>query len=167
MSQMFFNETEAARIAQSMETQGLAFYEAAAAKTHSPAVRETFLKLAQDEMHHLAAFRELEAACAKRRDTPATEDEDEVGIYIQRLLQTQVFCERGSAARLSKKAYDDLEALGVGMRAERDSILFYQEMLDFVDSKEAKAAFTWILKEERKHLAVLAERSEECSRMTP
>jgi rubrerythrin len=82
-------------------------------------------------------------------------------------LKTQVFSDSGSVAKLSGQAADDMEALATGMRAERDSILFYQEMLTFVDSKDAKAAFDWILKEERKHLETLAARSQDCAGMTP
>jgi rubrerythrin len=166
MSQMFFDEIEAARIAQTMETNGLAFYERAAAATRSPAVRDVFLKLAQDEQHHLATFKELEAALEARGAGPAAaEDEDQADAYIHRLLQSTVFCDKCAATRLSDQATDDLEALAIGMRAERDSIFFYGEMLEFVDSKEARQAFTWIREEERKHLAILAARSEDCSKL--
>lgn len=169
MAQMFFNDTEAVRIAQTMETNGLAFYEQAAGRSRSPQVRETFLQLAEDERKHLSTFRELQQTLAARRadPPPAAEDADSLGPYIDGLLKTQVFSRQGAVAKLSGQAADDLEALAVGMKAERDSILFYQEMLDFVDSKEAQAAFSWILKEERKHLQTLSERSQQCAGMTP
>lgn len=164
MSQLFFNEVEAAKIAQNMEKNGLAFYQKAAAKTKNVAVRDLFLKLADDEKTHLARFEELEDTLqAERRDQAGYADDDEIAAYIDRLLQTQVFGNAGDVARLADQAADDIEALGVGMKAERDSIVFYQEMLDFVDSKAARAAFAGILKEERQHLRLLGEQSEHCA----
>jgi len=161
MSQMFFNEIEAAKIAQNMETNGLAFYQRAAAKSRDPAVRDLFLKLAGDEKEHLATFQELEETLHTQRiDRAGYTDDAEINAYIDRLLKTQVFADRNDVDRLADQAADDMEALAVGMKAERDAIVFYQEMMDFVDSKDAREAFDWILKEERRHLRGLGERSE-------
>ena len=168
MSQMFFNEIEAAKIAQNMEKNGLTFYQEAAAKTRSPAVRDLFLQLVEDEKKHLATFEELEETLqAARIDEAGYTDDADIDAYINRLLQTQVFGEGSDVTRLARQAKDDVEAMAVGMRAERDAIVFYQEMLDFIDSKEARDAFGWILKEERRHLRVLGDRSEDCSGKTP
>jgi len=163
MSQMFFNEIEAAKIAQNMESSGLAFYQQAAAKTRNPKVRETFLQLVEDEKGHLETFEELEEILqARRNDGAGYTDDPELGAYIDRLLQTQVFCEKCTTGKMVAMASDDCEALAVGMQAERDSIVFYQEMLDFVDSGEAKEAFERILKEERRHLRTLGDRDAAC-----
>jgi rubrerythrin len=160
MASMFFNEVEAARIAQNMEANGRAFYERFAAKTKSPRVRDLFLQLADDEKKHLAAFEELEATLQSRPgDTAENADDPDLGVYIERLLQTQVFSDSGDVARRADQAKDDGEALAVGMKAERDSIVFYQEMIDFVDTKVAREAFAWILKEERRHLRLLGDRA--------
>jgi len=168
MSQMFFNEIEGAKIAQNMEKQGLAFYQKAAAKAKSDAVRDTFLQFAEDEKTHLAQFEELEETLQnQRRDGAGYADDAEIASYIDGLLKTQVFSDEGDVARLADQAEDDPAALAVAMRAERDSILFYQEMMRLVDSKEAQAAFSTILDEERDHLKTLGERSEECSAYTP
>jgi rubrerythrin len=163
MSQMFFNEIEAAKIAENMERNGLDFYQRAADRTKNPKVREVFLQLIEDEKTHLATFEELEEALQARRiEGAGYTDDAEIGAYIDRLLQTQVFCEKCTVTGMLDQAKDDCAALTVGMQAERDSILFYQEMLDFVDSKEAKEAFEWILKEERQHLRTIGERGAAC-----
>ena len=163
MSQMFFNEIEAVKIAQNMERNGLEFYRRAAARTANPTVREVFLQLVEDEKDHLAAFEELEETLqARRTDGAAYTDDPEIGAYIDRLLQTQVFCEKCTVGGMLDQAKDDCAALTVSMQAERDAILFYQEMLDFVDSGEAKKAFEWILKEERRHLRTIGDRGAAC-----
>jgi len=164
MSQMFFNEIEGAKIAQNMEKQGLAFYQKAAAKAKTAAVRDTFLQFAEDEKTHLARFEELEETLQnQRRNGAGYADDAEIASYIDDLLKAQVFSEEGDAARLADQAEDDPAAVAVAMRAERVSILFYQEMMGLVDSKEARAAFSTILEEERDHLRILGERTEECS----
>ena len=162
MSQMFFNEIEAACIAQDMEKNGLAFYQRAAGKSQSADTRTMFLKLAEDEKQHLASFTELEASLRARdaSDVPA-EDVDQTGEYIAQLLKTQVFGDSGAVARLADAATRDVEVIAVAMTAERDSIVFYREMIDFVDSKLARDAFASILKEERRHLVILGQRSQQ------
>ena len=163
MAQMFFNEIEAAKIAQNMEKNGLDFYQRAAARTSNPQVRDVFQQLIEDEKNHLATFEELEETLqARRADGAAYTDDPEIGAYIDRLLQTQVFCEKCTVTGMLGQAADDCSALAVGMQAERDAILFYQEMLDFVDAREAREAFDWILKEERRHLRILGERGAAC-----
>ncbi|HUU93239.1 MAG TPA: ferritin family protein [Phycisphaerae bacterium] len=163
MSQMFFNEIEGAKIAQNMEKNGVVFYQKAAAKAESAAVRDTFLQFAEDEKTHLARFEELEETLQReRRNGAGYADDAEIASYIDGLLKTQVFGDEGDVARLADQAEDDLAALAVAMRAERDSILFYQEMMGLVDSKDAQAAFSTILDEERDHLRILGERSEHC-----
>lgn len=164
MSQLFFNEIEGAKIAQNMEKQGLAFYQKAAAKAKTDAVRDTFLQFAEDEKTHLARFEELEETLQnQRRNGAGYTDDAEIASYIDGLVKAQVFSEEGDAARMADQAEDDLAALAVAMRAERDSILFYQEMIGLVDSKDAQAAFATILDEERDHLKILGEQSEECA----
>jgi len=165
MAQMFFNEIEAAKIAQNMETNGLAFYQKAAGRAKDQGVRDVFLQLAEDEKDHLARFQELEEQLqADRRSGAGYADDAEIGAYIDRLLRTQVFGSESDVARLADQAESDYESLAVGMQAERDTITFYQEMLDFVDSKIAKEAFANILAEERKHLRILGDRSEQCEK---
>jgi rubrerythrin len=160
---MFFNEVEAVKIAQNMEKQGLEFYEAAAKGAAGLSARDTFLQLAEDEKKHLARFGELEEELqAKRREGPGYTDNEDIAAYVAHLLQIQVFHEEGDVARLARQMKSDYEALGVGMRAERDAILFYQEMIDLVDSKVAREAFSRILAEEREHLRILGDRSEHC-----
>jgi len=168
MAQMFFNEIEAARIAQDMERSGLEFYERMAARFQDRGCREMFLQLASDEKTHLAAFEELERALrAHGGGETIAEDEGQMGAYIAELLKTQVFSESGGAANLAARVTRDTEAIAVGMKAERDSIVFYREMIDFVDSKMARDAFASILKEERRHLTILGQRGQEVAGKSP
>ena len=163
MAQKFFNEIEAAKIAQNMERHGLEFYRKAAARVKDMATRDVFLRLAEDEKKHLAQFEELEETLqAARREAAGYTDDADLTAYIDRLVETQVFADEGAVARLAEQATSDYEVLAVAIRAERDAILFYQEMLDFIDSNAAREAFSRILQEERGHLQTLGDQSEHC-----
>jgi len=163
MTGKFFNEIEAAKIAQNMEKHGLEFYQRAAAKAKDTATRDLFLRLAEDEKKHLARFEELEEILqADRRAKKGYTDDADLAAYIDRLVETQVFADEGAVARLAEQATSDYEALAVGIRAERDTILFYQEMMAFIESNRARAAFSTILDEERGHLRILGDQSEHC-----
>jgi rubrerythrin len=163
MAQMFFNEVEAAKIAQNLERNGLSFYQKAAEQAKDQATADVFNQLAEDEKDHLAHFEELEEKLqSERRTGSGYSDDPDLNAYIDRLLKTQVFGDESDVARLAEQSESDYESLAVGIRAERDAITFYQEMLDFIDSKAAKEAFEHILKEERKHLQMLGDRSEHC-----
>jgi len=163
MPKTFFNEIEAAKIAQNMEKHGLEFYQRAAAKAKDTATRDVFVRLAEDEKKHLARFEELEEILqADRRAKKGYTDDADLAAYIDRLVETQVFADEGTVARLADQARSDYEALAVGIRAERDSILFYQEMMSFIESNRARAAFSTILDEEREHLRILGDQSEHC-----
>jgi rubrerythrin len=163
MAKTFFNEIEAAMIAQNMEKHGLDFYQRAATKAKDTATRDLFLRLAEDEKKHLARFEELEETLhAARREGAGYTDDADLSAYIDRLVETQVFADEGAVARLADQVESDYEALAVAIRAERDSILFYQEMLDFIDSNAARETFSRILQEERGHLQTLGDQSEHC-----
>ena len=100
---------------------------------------------------------------ADRRGKKGYADDADLAAYIDRLVETQVFADEGAAARLADQVESDYEALAVAIRAERDAILFYQEMMSFIESSLARAAFSAILDEERGHLRTLGEQSEHCA----
>lgn len=164
-NKMFFNDVEAAKIAVNMERNGLDFYTRMAAKAEDANVKAVFEQLAKDEKAHVAAFEDLQQ---KLIDEPRKEsylDGEELDAYMQRLVESHVFADQSTVTRLADETNSDLEALGVGMRAERDTMLFYQDMLGFTDSSDARAAFERVISEERKHLVTLAERSEACENL--
>ena len=162
MSSMFFDDLEAVKIATAMERNGLDFYVRATARTRDPNVKKMFLRLGDEERNHITLFEDLQKKLQAAPPRPGAADDDETAAYVQHLVESHVFSETGTPARLLAEAADDIAALAVGIRAERDALLFYQEMLQFTDSQAARAAFEQIIAEERKHLAALAETSQRC-----
>jgi len=165
VSSMFFSDVEAAKIACNMERNGLAFYTAVAAKAEDANVRRVFEQLAADEKAHVAVFEELQQTLLDEPRKDSYLDSDELDAYMARLVETHVFADGSTVARLAEQVSSDIEALGVGMRAERDTMLFYQELLNFTDSTTAREAFQRIVDEERRHLVQLHDRSQQCENL--
>jgi rubrerythrin len=162
MAKATFNDVEAAKIAVNMERNGLAFYAHAAAKAKHPAVRKVFERLAADERDHLKAFEELHEKLLQEPLRESYFDNEEIDLYMRRLVGSHVFSDEGAARRLLDDTDSDLAALGLAIRVERDVMLFYQEMLNFSASEAAREVFRTIAEQERRHLVTLAERSEKC-----
>lgn len=164
-SSMFFNDVEAMKIACNLERGGLKFYLAVAKKAKDPNVKRAFERLAKDEKAHVQVFEELQQKLLDEPRKEAYFDSEELDAYMARLIETHVFADDSLVARLADQVQSDIEALGVGMRAERDTLLFYQDLLGFTDSKAAREALQRIIGEERRHLVELAERSEACENL--
>ena len=164
-SRMFFNDIEAVKIACNLERSGLAFYSAVAQTAKDPNVRRVFEELVASEKEHVQAFEELQQKLLDEPSRQAYFDSDELDAYMARLVETHVFADDSAVGRLAGHVQSDIEALGLGMRAERDTMLFYQELMGFTDSKAARETLERIIADERHHLVELAERSEACERL--
>lgn len=160
-----FNDIEAAKIAINMERNGLSFYIQAAERVGPGAVRTVFEQLAEDERSHIAIFEDLHEKLRAEPQRTGYLDDEEIDIYMRRLVENHVFSDEGTVKRLLEQVDSDISALAVGMRAERDTMLFYQEMVNFAGSDAARDAFARIIDEERRHLSLLGERSEHCERL--
>ena len=51
----------------------------------------------------------------------------------------------------------DIDALRIGIQAEKDAILFYSEAAKNTKNKEGQKAFEFLVNEEKKHLKMLAD----------
>ncbi len=67
-----------------------------------------------------------------------------------------MFSSEGAACTLAEKASSDAEGIDFGIRAEKDSILFYTELQDLVRRADAKVIGK-IIEEERSHLKRLSD----------
>ena len=155
MANASFNDVEAAKIAINMERNGRLFYSRAAERVTQSEVKAVFQRLAEDEQSHIAMFEDLHERLLAEPQRESYLDGDEIDLYMQRLVESHVFSDEGTVGRLIEQVDSDLGALAVGMRAERDTMLFYQEMVNFASSETARAAFAKIIDEERDRKSVV------------
>lgn len=153
----YLNDDEAFKVAINLEKDGLRFYTGAARNIKDEKTRRVFLKLAEDEKLHLELFKKLDEELPSGPAGRPKDIDDEVVAYLNSLVDTGVF--KGVQKRLEElKSLEDVDALQIGIQAEKDSILFYQEAYKNSITPSGKKAFKRLIGEEKKHLIILTER---------
>ncbi|MBM4065690.1 MAG: hypothetical protein FJ266_08620 [Planctomycetes bacterium] len=152
-----FDDAEALRIAIIVEEEGLEFYTTLMNNAKDSKTKELFSKLASYEKEHLArfqqAYREINSPIS-----PVQGCEDyTVDLYLKYLVDTGIFTEKGEARRLAAEIKTDIDALKIGIQAEKDSILYYTEAAKKTKYPKGKMAFEQLANEEKAHLKLLAE----------
>ena len=149
-----FNILEITKIAMDMEKEGQAFYRKAAALTTDEKLSSMFILLAEQEKRHLELFFDLHKTFSEKNGINDEYIYDEnVSLYMKALVENKVFKE----AELTRiKNMDSMkDALGLGINSEKNSILFYTEIIRNTKSTEVLGVLSLILAEEKKHLVDL------------
>ena len=149
----FFNSKELYRVAMEMERNGLAYYTGIAKNADDEQAGAIFDYLASSEKRHLKTFRKLWGNASKKK--PPESYKGEYRQYVRALIKDSVFPSPASAKSRAARSGPGT-ALRTGIKAEKDSILFYAEMLDLVEPPDKKAV-NRILAEEKRHLRRLME----------
>lgn len=138
------------KYATTMEIGGRSFYEHAAERTNNDHGKQVFLKLAQDEVGHIKAFRAIFTQVLGTDTWEQYIDKEEAG--MQTLLDKLI-------SRLDKQGHQeragDLEALRIGMELERDSIGKYEQWAQDATDAKVHELFRRIIKEEQFHYDLL------------
>jgi Fur family ferric uptake transcriptional regulator len=139
---------DALRIAIATERSGLQFYAKAAAVATDPRGREVFSKLAGEEQEHLATlerrYRELLARDPLLESRPTF-------LFFKGAAQG-IFAEGTERLRTG---VNDLQALLIGIRCERDSHKFFKKYGERFEDSEGKQIFLEFADEERAHRDLL------------
>jgi len=139
---------DALRIAVATERSGLEFYSRAAAIAVDPRGREIFQRLAEDEKEHLGT---LERRYAALIAADPTLESRPTFLFFKGAAQG-IFAD--GAAKL-RDGVDDLQALIIGIRCERDSHKFFKKYGDRFEDSEGKQVFLEFAEEEREHRDML------------
>lgn len=139
---------DALRIAVATERSGLEFYTRAARLTSDPRGREVFQRLAEEEQEHLGTlekrYQELLATDPLLEGRPT--------FLFFKGAANGIFAE--GAEKLSA-GVDDLQALLIGIKCERDSHKFFKKYGDRFEDSEGKQVFLEFADEERAHRDLL------------
>lgn len=71
-------------------------------------------------------------------------------------MDSHIFTNTKEAQEKAEKPSDEIEALDIGIQAEKDSILFYAEMQNLVRESDRQTVYK-IINEEKAHLRQLSE----------
>jgi len=147
-----FSGTELVNIAIGIERSGIAFYDVMSKSTKNAQAQNYFKQLAQMEQEHVKTFQ----AMLSDTDVSSSSATQENADYLKALVDSAVFTENKITGESAMKVSSDVEAMDMAIAAEKDSILFYQEMKGMIPQK-SQATVGKIIAEEREHLAKLSQ----------
>ena len=150
-----FRATDILLAAQEVETRGEVFYNRLVEITTDPTLKELFVFLAQEETRHREIFRKLYEKLGQI-ELPAWAEEDEYVDYLKYLLDSHTLFRLGDVEHLKQFMGTHREAIETAMGFEKDTILFFVEMQEFVPEGERKHIKACI-DEERSHLRLLSK----------
>lgn len=153
-----FNANDIFEMAIKIEQNGAVFYRQAAEKISQESEKTFLLELAAMEDDHEATFAQMKSELSST-DTEATtfDPNDENMLYLRALADSKVFFKK-------EEPGGDLEnILGCAIQTEKDSIAFYLGMKALVPQKQGQAKIDDIIKEEMRHIRILAGKLSEYS----
>lgn len=139
-------------IAVQIEANGYDFYNSLANNQSSQKLKEFFTHLAEQERVHQQIFRNL-ITHTKSSPSLSTWIDEEVSGYLKSLADVSIF----PAIERSKKQLTVQEAFSLAIDVEKDSIIFYSELLPYAG--EERKSIETIISEEKKHLLDLMNQS--------
>ena len=155
------NASEVFEIAVQIERNGAKFYRSAAELFDDSRVHNLFLQLADWEAGHEQVFADMKnELIAKGPELSAFEAESDIIFDAQSMAGLAVFGNSlGAPAELTgKESITDI--LKGAIEKEKDSIIFYTGLKDFVSDKIAREKIAEIIKEEMRHVRILKQSME-------
>ncbi len=154
---ILFSASEVITMAVQIEKNGLEFYSKMAKKAQTEKTEELFKFLAAEEVRHAATFQKM-LNSLKQLELTASEEE-EYNNYLGALTSSRVFNREVNTDEIVKNL-DDATAIDLAIEAEKDSILFYYELMEQA-MNEDRSAIEKVIKEEKSHYAMLMRMKNE------
>lgn len=136
------------------EKKRMEFYALAAERfKDEKELNELFTKLRDWEVDHVKRFQEIHAEVSKAQYTESYPGETES--YMRALVQSELYNE------MTLEEFDSIvktpeDAIDLGIRFEKDAILFFNGLSRFVDEK-IKQVTSKLIEEEQQHMLYLFE----------
>lgn len=161
-----FNALEIFEMAEQIERNGAKFYRKAAGIVPDTKLQRTLLDLAAMEDRHERTFADMRRQISPKQQELVTFDpENEASLYLQAMADGHVFdVNKDISLQLSgTESVEDI--LKMAIQAEKDSIVFYIGLRDFVPAEAGKEKVDDIIDEERGHIVVLSRQLVTLNRM--
>lgn len=147
-----FAGSEIVEIGIQIEKNGRDFYSVVASRSHNTKAKEMFNYLAGEEEKHIQDFGKILNSVQKYE--PAESYPQEYFSYMNALAQGYVFTKKDKGKETAKAAPTDIEAIDLGIKAEKDSIVFYEGMKRIVPEHDI-GLIDELVMQEKDHLAKL------------
>jgi rubrerythrin len=150
-----FNAFEVFEIAEQIERNGTNFYVRAAELFDDPNTREMFLRLAEWERQHEMFFARMKQHLSERNWQESTSESDDLLPDPRVMAGMAVFGIRSDPAEELHGRQNRTDILRRAVENEKDSIVFYHGLKEFVNNETDREKIDEIIKEEIKHIVIL------------
>jgi len=136
------------------ERNGASFYARAAASAAGRPHAALLLRLAAMEQMHEKRFDALRRTLSEEPAVPF-EPPEEKALYLKAMADTRVFPVSGPIPEALARANGLIEALRYAIDREKDSVVFYSTMQEFVPLRQGREQIEIIIAEELGHIHLL------------
>ncbi|MBW1893006.1 MAG: ferritin family protein [Deltaproteobacteria bacterium] len=151
---------EVAKIACNIEVDGSDFYEEAARIADVGAAKETFMELARQEQEHLNTFRnmyrELDEKMGGSEGSTGYLFDDEITKYLKVISEGIVFPVGSDMKKWISEQHDVEAVVKFAIEMEKNSLLFYMEILSHSPFAYSREILQGIIQEEKSHIVMLS-----------
>lgn len=155
MGTKFLSDNEILTVAMNIEENGYRFYDLVAKNSKQKETKRIFERLRDEETEHKKAFKEMFDSLPNADSYDYFGIKEEIASYLRALVDTGVF--KGMADESIKKL-NEIKALEVGVRAERDTVLFFTAAQRSSANPKAKEIMNAIIEIEKGHIVTLTNR---------
>jgi len=143
------NIKEAIKTAIQMEKDGYSFYKKAAAQTNNNLARDIYENLAEDEENHLDVFQKI------FEDKISKEEWNSLVESSKKYAKINIFPKDLKKAEGVSVEANELDALRMGMDAEKEAIDYYSKIMDEIEDEEIIKILEQIIEQEKNHYNIL------------
>lgn len=151
---IFYSPIEVIEMAVKTEKTGQEFYTNAAKKTKSKILSNLFNYLAGEEIKHEKIYKNL-SNIVKDDPRALPFDLDEMGLYLQAITDSKFFLGSDKALSHIAKVKTPDALLDYALQFEKETMLFYIEILNLV-KKQYKPLVDKIIVQEKEHIRKLS-----------
>jgi len=162
---IMFSADELLSIAEQIERNGVAFYSAAAKAISAAEVVHLLNELSRWELTHVEIFAAMRGALTQtERESDTYDPDNELAYYLRATADSVVFIagQPPLAALGEQPALETI--LQAALAREKDSIVFYTGMRDYVPPRLGRERIEGIIQEEMNHMAMLHKQLAELGR---
>ncbi len=149
-----FSGSELLETALSIERNGIALYRALANETQNKDSKAIYDYLVGEEEKHVNTFQSMLNTIGQYQ--PPKDYNLKYMLYLQNIVAPSVFSNISEARQRAKKLSTEIQAIDMGIQSEKDSILFYTEMQNYVMQSDQQIVLN-IIDEEKDHLVQLSQ----------
>ena len=151
-----FNADEIFEMAEEIERNGATFYREAAGHAGDTKTRQLLLDMAAMEDGHLRTFEEMRKQLGGQEKAQIVFDPDnESALYLQTMADGHGWEGKISPTEQLTGSEKIEDIVNMAINAEKNSVVFYVGLRDFVPVRAGKEKVEAIIREEMGHIATL------------